>query len=120
MKKTTIIVSLLAALAAGSAAYAHCGSCGVGEAKGKAGAHGKDHHHGKGHDCKDGQCPIKKGACLSTVEGAEITVVENAEGAVITVKGKGDAVKKIQEAAARLAAKDCCAGKKDAAKGAKK
>jgi hypothetical protein len=119
MKKTMVALVLAAMTAAGGAAYAHCGSCGVGESKGKAAAHEKGHHHGKGHDCKDGQCALKTGGCLSTVEGAEISVVENADGAVITVKGKGETVKKIQAAAARLAARECCGGKKPADKPAK-
>ena len=104
-------LTLAAALLAPLGARAHCGKCGVGDDHDSKAAAG-DKKHAK-HDCKDGSCPLHAagGGCPAHVEGAAITVANTADGATITIKGKdAGAVKKIQEAAAKMGKGECCAG----------
>lgn len=94
-----------------STASAHCGKCGVGEAKGDKSAKASA---GAKHDCKDGTCPLHSAKCPAKVQGAEVTVTNTAEGVTITIKGKdASAVKKIQETGANMAKGECCGGRGD-------
>ena len=102
-------LALFAALFVASAAYSHCGHCGMGDDKnGKATA-------GEAHDCKGKNCPLHKGCgCPAKVEGAEVSVANTAEGVSIVIKGKdAETVKKIQEAGAKMASGKCCGGHGD-------
>lgn len=98
----------VAAVLAVSTASAHCGKCGMGEEKG--GKEGKAAAGAK-HDCKDGTCPLHSAKCPAKVEGAEVSVVNTADGVTITIKAKdAEAVKKIQETGAKMAKGECCGG----------
>jgi hypothetical protein len=100
-----IPLALLAAAMLAPAAYSHCGHCGMGEEKTETAASAKP------HDCKGESCPMHKASCPAKVEGAEIAVTNTAEGVTIVIKAKdGEAVKKIQEAGAKMAKGECCGG----------
>ena len=95
--QTTLVSALLAMAFLAPAAQAHCGSCGMGGEKTERSAAAKPHEH--------------KMACPAMVDGAEISVTNTAEGVTVSIKSKdAEAVKKIQEAGAKMAKGECCAG----------
>lgn len=97
------LLTLLTAALLAPAAYSHCGHCGMGEEKSDKAAAAKP------HECKGESCPMHTSACPAKVDGAEVSVTNTDEGVTIVIKGKdAEAIKKIQEAGAKMAKGECC------------